>query len=166
MREDGEMPHPMHMSIKGTKQGAFKGESEMKGREHTVLVQALHHEMHVPTDRDHGQATGAIMHGPLTVTKAVGASSPQLYQALCTNEILQDVTIDFYRIDATGHEENFYRIKLKNAIIVKIEFRVPSALEKSKEGETYLEDISFRYEQITWEHLIAKTMSTHSWVSK
>ena len=159
------MPHPMHLSVKAQKQGDFKGESKVPGREHTVLIQALRHALTQPFNRD-GQVSGAVSHGPLTITKTITGSSPQFYAALCMNEVLKEVTIDFYRIDPKGIEEFFYQIQLKNAHIVKIEFRSASALDPSKEGEVPMEDISFAYQTITWEHRIAKTETQHTWSTK
>jgi type VI secretion system secreted protein Hcp len=102
----------------------------------------------------------------LTITKAIGVSSPQICQALCTNELLKEVTIDFYQINDKGNEENYYRIQLKNAHIVKVESRMASVIEKSKESEVPLEDVSFAYQTIEWNHLIGSTMSMDDWVQK
>jgi len=70
-----------------------------------------------PRDTSIGQASGKRQHQPITITKEWGASSPQIYQALVSNEVLTSVVIQF--VDANGNppKKKSHRIQLSNAII-------------------------------------------------
>ena len=144
------MPMPSHLSLTGQNQGKIEGSCEMQGREGTILVYALDHNIEIPRDTHSGLPTGKRMHKPLTVTKEFDKSSPKLYQALCSGEQFSEVVLDFYRISPQGTEEKYYTIKLENAIIVHSKGWYPHTLEPKNEAFKHMEDISFTYEKIIW----------------
>jgi len=99
------MPQPFHLTVTGETQGLItEGACEMVGREDTVLCQALDHEIYIPHDIQSGLPTGKRVHKELVVTKVFDKTSPKFYQALVQGERMQDVTLQFYRIDPTGVE--------------------------------------------------------------
>jgi type VI secretion system secreted protein Hcp len=59
-----------------------------------VAISAVSHEIISPRDPASGLPTGKRQHKPLTITMAVGASTPQMLNALVTNEILSTVLLD------------------------------------------------------------------------
>ena len=87
------MSLPAHLTLQGEKQGKIEGSCEMQGREGTILVYAMDHDIHIPRDPQSGLGSGKRIHGPLTIMKEYDKSSPKLYQALCTGEHLKNVTI-------------------------------------------------------------------------
>jgi type VI secretion system secreted protein Hcp len=87
-----------YMIINGTKQGAFKGESKNPKRAGWSDVLALQYELITPRDTETGQASGKRQHNPLVSKKQWGAATPQLFQALATNEALEAVTFEFEKI--------------------------------------------------------------------
>jgi type VI secretion system secreted protein Hcp len=116
----------------------------MKGRENTIRVQHVRHEIQIPK----GDQGGRRIHSPLCITKVIDRSSPQLEQAMVTGEVLSQVTVRWYRIDEKGHEEHYYTILLEKARITAI----------SLDMET--ESVSLSYQKITWrwEHPVIETM--------
>lgn len=143
------MPTPGSLTITGEVQGLIEGSCELDEREGTILVQAFDHVVEIPTD-DRGIASGRRMHRPMMITKEIDKSTPMLYQALCTGELLTEVTLDWYRLDGTGDEELYYSIELENAMITRIHPWVPNVLDRSSEGLRHMEDVSIAYERIIW----------------
>ncbi|HLN61432.1 MAG TPA: type VI secretion system tube protein TssD [Symbiobacteriaceae bacterium] len=124
----------MMLSIEGTRQGKFKGES----RDGSIPTLGYKHEVISPRDAQSGLPTGKRQHTPLVITKRIDRSSPLLMQALVTNEVLKNVTLRF--VDARG--ATAYSITLQNASVAGIQ-------QQSQSGEA-VEEISFTYQKITW----------------
>jgi type VI secretion system secreted protein Hcp len=75
-----------------------------------------------PRDAATGMATGRRQHKPVRIKKEWSSASPQLFQALVSNELLTSVTLDFVLPDpATGQMLLDHSIKLTNAFITSIE---------------------------------------------
>lgn len=143
------MPMPGNLTITGEVQGQIEGSCELEQREGTILVQAFDHVVEIPTD-DRGIASGRRAHRPMTITKEIDRSTPMLYQALCTGELLTDVKLDWYRLDGSGDEELYFSIELENAMITRIHPWVPNVLDRKSEGLRHMEDVSIAYERIIW----------------
>src|SRR5205085_1119456 len=93
-----------------------------------------------------GQATGRRQHTPLTIIKEWGASTPQLFQALATNELLT-VTISFPQSSGTPAAFNFY-MKLDRAFITSVEQYVNfnATGHQAADDSALLEDVSFTFQ--------------------
>jgi type VI secretion system secreted protein Hcp len=151
------------MEITGNKQGKIDGSCDMKGRENTILVYALDHDIHIPRDPQSGLPSGKRIHGPLTIQKEIDKASPSIYQALCTGEQLGNVTIKQYRIDPTGVEQHYFTIKLEDAIIVQVTPYTPVAFLAENEPFRHMEKVSFTYSKIIWRHEVDAKESEDSW---
>ena len=141
----------IEMKITGQKMGVLKGDSTLKGHQDEIVVSGYTFELASPRDTATGQATGRVQFKPVTITKQVGASSPQILAAAATNENLTSVVINFWRTDKTGVETNFYRVTLTDANI--------SDVKQYSSGDTVKEDVSFFFRKIKQEHLIAPQTS-------
>ncbi|MEO6833074.1 MAG: type VI secretion system tube protein TssD, partial [Chitinophagaceae bacterium] len=86
-----------YLKLKGQKQGEIKGSVTQKGREGSIMVKAASHEIISPRDPASGLPTGKRQHKPLVITKEIDKSSPLLLTALCSNENLTSVVLDFYQ---------------------------------------------------------------------
>ena len=157
------MPLPCHLTVDGENQGKIDGSCELQGRENTIMVEAMNHEVYIPHDPHSGLATGKRVHQPLTITKFYDKASPKLYQALCSGEHMKNVTIKWYRIRASGDEEHYFTHKLEGAIIVSIKAWMPNVLEKEKESYGHMEDVSFTYSKITWTWEIDGVEAQDAW---
>jgi len=132
---------PAYMELVGENQGRIEGSCDIEGREGSIIVYAMEHEISVPTDSS-GLPTGKRIHHPLTITKEIDKSSPKLHQALVTGERLDHVVIKFYRIDPTGVQEHYYTIRLEDGKIISIE-------PWDSQGKKF-ENVSFIYQRIIW----------------
>jgi type VI secretion system secreted protein Hcp len=102
-----------------------------------------------PRDPATGQSTGRRVYQPITVTKQLNQSSPQILNALATNENLKTVVINFYETTHTGTEVNYYRVTLTNANI--------SGDKQFTNGSTVSEDVSFVFQKIQQQSLTGGT---------
>ena len=91
-----------YLKLKGQTQGSIKGSVTQKGRENTIMVIAVSHEIVSPRDLASGQATGRRQHHPFVITKELDKSSPLLYNALCTNENITQFELQFFRPKITA----------------------------------------------------------------
>lgn len=157
------MPMPCHLELEGEKQGAIEGSCQMTGREKTILVYAMNHDVHIPRDPQSGLPSGKRIHGPLTIVKEYDKASPKLYQALCTGEHMKTVTIKWYRIDPTGTEEHYFTHILEDAIVVGIKPYMPMAFIQDNEPYRHMEEVSFTYKKIKWTWEVDGIESEDSW---
>ena len=162
------MAYEFYMQIEGQKQGKLKGESTREAWKDWAPCYYIEYSANVPTDRDRGTAAGAVRHMPITVSKEWGASSPQIFTALCTNEVLKKVTFSFTHRNKDGTEEVYYTIVLVNAVITEYKQYTPEASKTEHQQMTTkeLENVSFRFQQITVTHKVAKTEATFNWDAK
>ncbi len=152
-----------HLWLTGEKQGPIAGSCDQAGRENSILVQALDHEVYIPHDPQSGQPTGKRVHKALKITKVIDESSPLLFQALTSGERMTDVTLKLYRIDNTGTEEHYYTIQLEEAIIVSIQTWIPNCLDPASEPFQHMETIGMTYRKIRWTHEAKGLQSDDDW---
>ena len=160
-----------YMWAKGQKSGAIKGSCIQKGREDSVCVIAVSHSIISPRDPQSGLPTGQRMHKPYVITKELDKSSPVFYNVLCTNENLTEVLIKFWtpQIKATtgvGNEVNHFTVKLTNANMASIDFRMANIrhpdLVKFPEWEEY----AMTYEKIEWTWNDGGITAIDSWLER
>ena len=143
------MPMPGNLTITGEEQGLIEGSCDIEEREGTILVQAFDHIVEIPTD-DRGVASGRRLHRPMMITKEFDKSTPMLYQALCTGELLTEVILDWYRMDGFGEQELYFSTRMENAMITKVHPWVPNVLDRTNETLKHMEDVFISYEKIIW----------------
>jgi type VI secretion system secreted protein Hcp len=151
------------MEVTGNTQGKIDGSCDMEGREKTILVYAMDHDVHIPRDPQSGLPSGKRIHGPLKIVKEFDMASPKLYQALCTGEQCSDVTIKWYRIDPTGMEEHYFTHTLEDAIIVDMKPYMPMAFLTENEPYRHMEEVSFTYSKIKWTWEVDGIEAEDSW---
>ena len=128
-RQEPTMALNAYLSLKGQKQGDIRGSVTQKGREGKIMVIAAEHEVVSPRDAASGLPTGKRMHRPYVITKELDAASPLLYAALVNNENLPTWELQFWAPSAgtgtgTGNEVQRYTVRLTNASICDIRFRM------------------------------------------
>lgn len=124
-------------------------------------AQVAHLDEIMVTSLKHGLSRAQnVNHQLLTITKPVDKASPLLGKAISENECL---TCDFmlYRTNRFGINEPYYKVKLINARISKIDLIIPHTISDSS-GQPE-ESISFTYESINWEHCVAGTSAYSLW---
>jgi type VI secretion system secreted protein Hcp len=160
------------MTIKGKVQGDITLEASteksvgsiwQKGHENEVYIQALNHQVLIPTETHSGMVTGERVHRELVITKLFDKSSPLLYKAMCENEELE-VEIKWYRAsEKSGGLEHYFTHKMEEAKIVDIKAYMPNLQDPKNAPFTHLEDVAFRYKAINWSHLQASTDHLDRW---
>jgi type VI secretion system secreted protein Hcp len=138
------------MTIEGQKQGVISG----KGG---ILGSRFSHGMKSPRDAASGLASGKRQHSPVTYTKALGSSSPQLFSALATNEVLKSVVVSVPGVDGGPG----YLIKLTNASISEIK----QYTEMVSGRAAVFEDVSFTYQRIEVQDLGTGAVAVDDWQS-
>lgn len=146
----------MYVTIEGTKQGRFKGESVREAHKNKLEAWNLGHAISSPRDAATGQASGRRQHGPLTITKAWGAATPQIFQALVTNEVLKSVLIEHLQTTPEGMEEVRGTIKLTNATVSNV-------VRSTDADGRIIEAVSFTYQRIELEDKPGKTAAFDDW---
>ena len=150
------------VKITGSKQGAFKSEVAGKGVDKLGQIQGFgfQFELRSPRDAATGQASGKRQYSPITFTKEWGAASPQIFQALSTNEILPTVEFDFVRSNALGEQTVYYTMKLTNATVSALKSYIGGA---GTTDQRALEDVSITFQKIEVEDKEGKTMAMDDW---
>ena len=97
------------------------------------------------------------------ITKVFDRSSPLLFNALVSGELLTFCTLRFYRTSSAGLIERYFTIELVDALIVDIRSRMPNCQDPAMSHFTHLEDVFFSYRKISWEHNLANTSGMDDW---
>lgn len=122
-----------------------------KDLEDASKVLEVRHTVTVPIDPGSGLPAGSRQHGPITIAKSIDKATPGLHKACVTGQNLAEVILDFYRVDPnTGQEEAYYRITLKNAMVISIG---PTTNFVTPDSYRHMEWVSLVYEEIEWNWL-------------
>lgn len=156
------MAYEFYVTIEGIRQGTFKGESVHESRANKIVGVKFLYEVKSPHDARSGMTTGQPLHGPVIFTKAWGAASPQIFQALVSNETLKTVLFEFFRVSPDGTKELFQTITLMNASISNLRQYIEAASVGGDAPE--LEDISLTFGQIEIANLPGKSVAVDSWM--
>lgn len=134
----------LYISVDGSKQGVFKPDSPKP----KIQGLAIAYEVKL------GQ-TGRRSHS-MVITREAGASSPQFFSALFTNELLKTVTIEFYRSATNGTEEIYQTIKLTNATVADVKQYTRTG-DQAKNQTPLLEDVTFVFQRVEISSALGKT---------
>ncbi|MBT8399512.1 MAG: type VI secretion system tube protein Hcp [Rhodothermia bacterium] len=156
------MPTPIYMSINDT---GVKGSVEIGGREDTVEVLEVAHDLHIPTDVHSGRLTGVRMHSPFKVRAAFDAATPYIYKACTEGETYDTVKFSFYQIDDTGTEVEYYTILLERVKVASVKVDVPNVKDAKFEHLPHMCEYSFVYSRVTWTFTEGTLEHTDDWVA-
>ena len=153
------------LKLKGKIQGDIEGGATQKGREGKIIVLAFSHEIQSPRDAVSGQATGKRTHRPFAITKEIDQSSPLLYTALVTNEIISTWELQCFAANRSGKELNNYTVNLTNAVITDIRSTMLNNKVTENIKMPLMEEISFVYQKIQWTWVDGGITSMDDWLS-
>jgi type VI secretion system secreted protein Hcp len=159
-----------YLKLTGQKQGDIKGSVTQKGREDSIMVIAVSHEIVSPRDSASGLPTGKRMHKPLVITKELDKASPLLYNVLCNNENITKFELKFWAPQTkagagVGTEVQRYTIKLTNANIASIDFRMLNNKNPDLMKYAEYEEIAFTYQKIEWTWMDGGITADDDWES-
>jgi type VI secretion system Hcp family effector len=126
------MAQEAYVMVQGKKQGPSRGTSSFGSD--SKEIGAFEFGVQSPRDAASGQASGKRQHKPIIITKEWGAASPQLFQALCTNEVLDSIVIQI----PGPNKKSPTKIHFKNAHVLQMhyigagKYRVSFAYEEAQ----------------------------------
>lgn len=142
------MAIPAYLWLKDDGGADIKGSVDVQGREGSIEVVALDHDVYIPTDNNTGKLTGTRTHKPFTFIKEIDVSSPYLYKAVTTGQTLKTAEFKFYRINDAGQEVEYFNITLDNVKLVRVAPLMHDIKDPARERHNHLERIEFRYERL------------------
>ena len=157
------MALPVYIEIEAETQGKIEGGCTRKGREKMIEGLQIRHSVEVPTETHTGKITGNRVHGPFTFVKEIDKSSPLLFQALASGENIKSLIAHMWHVSGAGKEVEFYKITLTNGTICNIDTILANV--KTEGQLNPMEEVSLRYETITWTILDGNIEATDSWAA-
>jgi type VI secretion system secreted protein Hcp len=139
-----------YLRLTGKAQGEIRGGVTQKGREGSIMVISLWHEIVSPRDPVSHRPTGKRHHKPLIITKETDRATPLLYSVLAHNEIVTSWKLQLWRASPTGAEQQHYTIELFNANVSSIQFRMPNNKHPHLMRFSEYEEVAFTYQKIIW----------------
>jgi len=147
------MALPIYLWVYDEEGRLLKGGVEVNGRQGSIEIMGMQHDITLPTNNMNGTITGSHQHEAYTFEKEIDSSSPLLYRALTTGRTLAKAIFRYYRISHNGIEEEYFRVVLDN---VKVCHIVPIMFDiKDRDFESYghIENVGLRYKEIHWNYL-------------
>ena len=130
----------------------IKGANSKGGREDSSAVVEFEHEVSSPVDTQMGSVSGARVHGAVELTKEIDTASPSLYQACTTGQTLEELRVEWFRINPQGQEEVYFTHTLSGVKVTSVKELLPNTKDPSKEQYRHLERLRLLYEKINWKH--------------
>lgn len=160
------MAYEFYVQVEGQKQGKFKNETPREKHQGKLPGTSFHYNVKSPRDSASGQAAGKRVHQPVTFVKSWGASTPQFFQALCTNEVLTSVLFEFVKTNADGEEYVYHTVKLVNASVSEVDHHLAGDTHDQSLDAPELERISLTFQRIEIESKDGKTMAVDDWFQR
>ncbi|MFH7825402.1 Hcp family type VI secretion system effector [Kluyvera chengduensis] len=157
------MAIPAYLWLKDDGGADIKGSVDVKVREGSIEIVAFGHGLHLPTDNNTGKITGTRVHAPLTFQKEFDTSSPYFYKAVAKGQTLKSAEFKWYRINDAGQEAEYFNMLLENVKVVSVCPVMLDIKNPATEKHNHLENISLRYEKITWKHCDGNIMFSDAW---
>jgi len=124
------------ITITGSQQGSFTNNGSK-----VINIHAFQYGISSPHDPQTGLPTGRRQHKPLTITKDLDQTSPEILQAITNTENLNDVVVDvFLTANPKGPVAEYH---LQNATINDDNQAAPGSAGRTQE------DVSFSFQKIT-----------------
>ncbi|QYN44752.1 MULTISPECIES: type VI secretion system tube protein TssD [unclassified Gilliamella] len=157
------MAIPAYLYLTDEQGKPIKGSVSIKGREDSIEVLEFNHKIHIPADSNTGKLKGTRNHHALEIVKEVDVSSPYLYRAVTSGQLLNTVKIDWYKIGNDGKEVPYFKTELFGVKVISVQGEMYNIKDPSKEVFNHLERVELAYEKITWTYLDGNHTHTDSW---
>ncbi|AJQ96052.1 Hcp family type VI secretion system effector [Gynuella sunshinyii] len=160
------MAIPAYLWLKDEQGNNISGSVKVSGREGSIEVLELSHNIYIPTDSDTGELTGTRKHSPVTIGKACDASSPYLFKACCRGQKFTEAVFCLYKIDDSGQEVEYYKYLLEGVKISSFSPGFPNVKDPGAERIPHMETVTFGYEKITHIHIDGNLSYYDSWLER
>lgn len=157
------MAYEFYITVEGARQGRLIGESTKEAFKDKIVGLAFVYEIEAPRVSPSGRTRGQRKHSPVAFVKPWGAASPQLYQALTTNEMLKVVLFEFVTPNAEGVDEVYHTVKLFDANILSIKQELNPSKRENFPSAPGIETIAMTFQRIEIENKISKLTAADEW---
>jgi len=100
----------------------------------------------------------------MTVLANIDKATPALAKAVTTGRVLDEVILEFYRIDPkTRSETKYYELTMRAARVVAFRPFVPNTLKPENEALRHMVLYSFVYEEIEWKFIPDSMVEIDRW---
>lgn len=151
------------VTIEGIKQGKLKSEMTRTVCGDRIPGVRFSYQVNSPRDVATGMASGKRQHNPVVISTEWGPATPQIFQALTTNEVLKSVLIEFVRTGPTGIAEVYQTIRLTNATVSSVRMHVNDPQPGGAVDNRPLAEVAFTFQRIEMENRPGKTMAVDEW---
>ena len=153
----------LFLTAEGTE---IQGESTQTTLERENSIECLFFETSVRTAREKGssRATGRRTHEPIVIRKRIDKSTPLLYNALCSNQVVAG-TFKFYRPNPAGDgsTQHFYTVEFSEGRIASIRGTSPDCIDPASSMDPPMEEVGFVFGEITWTYEDGGITADDSW---
>jgi type VI secretion system secreted protein Hcp len=134
--------------------GVIEGPSVYQLAKNSIEVIEMRHEVSHEYNVTLGTLSGNRKHSPFAIIKEIDMTTPLLNDICAKGLALSDVKLDYYREDGKSPQPvPYFSWTLTDAYIVSVKPIPPRELGGLyDEYEDLLEEVSFAYQHITWEH--------------
>ena len=148
------MAMPIYMNIVGKVQDRIEGGCTREGHIGEIDVEAIDHTIAMPFDESKGHHLSRRVHYPIKIMKTVDKSSPKLYKAMCSHEMLTVELVWLRQEEATGgQEEHYFTTTLEDATITSMRVEMPNQYYEKNKMVPHMEEICFAYKGILWNYV-------------
>ncbi|QCZ25592.1 Hcp family type VI secretion system effector [Leclercia adecarboxylata] len=157
------MAIPAYLWLKDDGGAHIKGSVDVKDREGSIEILAFGHGLHLPTDNLTGKITGTRVHSPFSFQKEFDSASPYIYKAIAKGQTLKSAEFKWYRINDAGMEVEYFNMLLENVKVVSSAPHMLDIKNPMTEKHNHLENVSLRYEKITWKYCDGNVQFSDAW---
>ena len=108
------------------------------------------HEIVCPRDPASGRPTGKRIHKPFVMHQGGRSVVTAALRPPAPNENIREARIDFWAATPTGLEKLHYTVRLTNANISGIVFKMPNIRNPKLARLAEYEEVAFTYQKIEW----------------
>lgn len=142
------MAIPIYAIFKDEQGMQIKASVEIKGREGSAEGHAFDYTVSIPADKNTGQLTAVRKHDSVALIKAIDSASPVLFDACCRGKTLQEVELQWFRINDRGEEEKYFVHTLTKVKVVKFRQYILHVKDAQNDGYGHQEEVALRFKKI------------------
>ena len=157
------MAIPVYLWLYDEDNKLVKGSVDVTGREGSIELTGIQHDLFMPCDDFTGAPAGTRQHEAYTFEKEIDSSSPLLYRALTSGRTLKKAELKFYRINYNGQEEEYFNVKLEDVIVCHIMPVMFHTKDPDYEKQGHIEHVGLRYKKIIWNYKDGNIQHSDSW---
>ncbi len=157
------MAVPVYSFWKNESGSAVEGAVTVQGREGSVEITKIDHEVNIPEDRFKGTPTGVRVHKPVNITAIMDSATPYFFDACVRGKNFESVEFKFYRITDTGKEEEYYNILLEQVRVIGVKTYQADMLDPNMDAYNHHVDVKLRYQKIIQTYIDGNITFSDKW---